>query len=160
MAFYGRTPVPLITAALLLGTLLVYELFAPKGERTDIALYPDDLQMIEDGEKLYAEHCASCHGPNLAGENNWRERKSNGRLPAPPHDETGHTWHHDSRALFNMTKHGPQFVAGDDYQSDMPAFRDILTDREIVQILSFIKSTWPAKVRETHDEIERRAKVK
>ena len=90
MAFHSRTSVPLITAALLLGTLLVYELYAPKGERTDIALYPDDLQMIEDGERLYAEHCASCHGPNLAGENNWRERKSNGRLPAPPRQRLLH----------------------------------------------------------------------
>lgn len=160
MALFGRTPIPLYAAALLLGTLLVYQLYAPKGERTDIELYPDDVQMVADGKTLYADHCASCHGANLAGENNWRERKASGRLPAPPHDKTGHTWHHDDRALFNLTKHGPQFVAGDDYESDMPAFKDVLTDREIVAILSFIKSTWPEKVRETHDEINRRARLK
>lgn len=160
MALFGRTPIPLYAAALLLGTLFVYQVYAPKGERTDIELYPDDVQMIADGKRLYADQCASCHGAGLEGEGNWRERKSNGRLPAPPHDENGHTWHHDDRALFNLTKHGPQFVAGDDYESDMPAFRDVLSDRDIVAILSYIKSTWPEKVRATHDEINRRARLK
>ena len=83
MALFGRTPIPLYAAALLLGTLLVYQLYAPKGERTDIELYPDDVQMVADGKTLYADHCASCHGAGLEGENNWRERKASGRLPAP-----------------------------------------------------------------------------
>ena len=39
------------------------------------------------------------------------------------------------------------------YQSDMPAFADILTDAEIVTVLSYIKSTWPLKLRESHDRL-------
>jgi len=157
MALSGRTPVPLIAAAILLGTLLVYKLYAPKVDAVDMTLHPDDVQFVAEGKAVYDAHCASCHGIGLAGQNNWRERNANGRLPAPPHDETGHTWHHADAALFKLTKHGPQFVAGPNYESDMPAFEGVLTDREILAALSYIKSTWPAKVRMTHDEINKAA---
>lgn len=157
MAFIGRTPIPLIAAAILLATLLAYKLFAPKIEPVEMVLYPDDVQFVAEGKAIYAAHCASCHGADLEGQGNWRERNAAGRLPAPPHDESGHTWHHADAALFKLTKHGPQFVAGPDYESDMPAFEDVLTDREILAALSYIKSTWPAKVRATHDDINKRA---
>ena len=58
------------------------------------------------GSENYQEHCASCHGVNLEGQPNWREYKADGSLPAPPHDETGHTWHHDTKMLFEYTKFG------------------------------------------------------
>jgi len=157
MALYGRTPIPLIAAAILLSTLLAYKLYAPKVDPADMKLYPDDLQLVAEGKALYAGHCASCHGATLEGQSNWRERNAKGLLPAPPHDENGHTWHHDDASLFKVTKHGPQIVAGPDYKSDMPAFEDVLSDRDIVAVLSYIKSTWPAEVRATHDEINRRA---
>ena len=47
------------------------------------------------GETLYAVHCAVCHGANLEGQLDWQTPDENGILPAPPHDETGHTWHHE-----------------------------------------------------------------
>ena len=58
------------------------------------------------GRSVYSEYCASCHGANLKGQPNWRNRNPNGYLPAPPHDETGHTWHHSDQYLFLMTKYG------------------------------------------------------
>lgn len=33
------------------------------------------------------------------------------------------------------------------YLTDMPAFRDSLSDREIAAILSYIKSEWPKDIR-------------
>jgi mono/diheme cytochrome c family protein len=63
----------------------------------------------------------------------------NGRLPAPPHDATGHTWHHPDRELFEITKNGPAGIAPG-YESDMPAFKDVLNDREIWAVLAYIKS--------------------
>jgi hypothetical protein len=45
-------------------------------------------------------------GANLEGQPNWKERQANGRLPAPPHDASGHTWHHPDAQLFGITKQG------------------------------------------------------
>ena len=59
---------------------------------------------LENGFNNYQEYCASCHGVNLEGQSNWRSRNEDGTLPAPPHDETGHTWHHETEMLFEYTK--------------------------------------------------------
>lgn len=117
-----------------------------------VRLSADNPAVVSQGEVLYGQHCASCHGVDLAGEPDWRSRKANGRLPAPPHDESGHTWHHPDAQLFHITKLGVGAAAGlDDYQSDMPAYDDILTDAEILAVLSYIKSTWPEQIRRRHD---------
>ena len=157
MALFGRTPIPFYVAAFLLAALLAYKFYAPSSSDNPWRFKPDDADVVALGKTIYAEHCASCHGVKLEGEPNWRERKPSGRLPAPPHDETGHTWHHDDAALFHMTKFGPQYVAGAEYESDMPSFDGVLSDKEIIAVLSYIKSTWPAEARATHDEINRRA---
>lgn len=107
---------------------------------------------LEAGEMVYAESCASCHGENLEGQPDWRRRLDNGRMPAPPHDEMGHTWHHSDRNLFIVTKGGVQAVVPG-YESDMPAFEGILTDDEIADVLAYIKSTWPQRQREFQAEV-------
>lgn len=108
---------------------------------------PTDAGQVALGASVYREHCASCHGANLEGEPNWRIRKPDGRLPAPPHDESGHTWHHPDEHLFRITKRGlnPP-LAPEGYESDMPAFGETLTDAEIWAVLAYIKSRWPAKM--------------
>ena len=73
-------------------------------------------------------------------------RNARGRLPAPPHDESGHTWHHDDVVLFEVTKYGLAKHAPAGYQSDMPAFGDRLSDDEIVAVLAYIKSRWPQDI--------------
>ena len=35
----------------------------------------------------------------------------------------------------------------------MPIYKDILTDDEIIAVMSFIKSTWPDDLRNRHDEL-------
>lgn len=105
---------------------------------------------IAKGEALYAQNCASCHGANLEGQPDWQTADSNERLPAPPHDETGHTWHHPDRVLFQYTKLGGRealALQGVVFDSGMPAFGDVLTDREIWNILAYIQSTWPERER-------------
>ncbi len=79
-----------------------------------------------------------------------------GRLPAPPHDPTGHTWHHSDKQLFDMTKFGTgALVRG--YQSDMPGFADKLSDADIWAVLSYIESTWPADIRAKQQRLNRDA---
>lgn len=115
-----------------------------------------DPQRIAAGQAVYATHCASCHGTRLEGQPDWTTRRANGRLPAPPHDDTGHTWHHPSEMLFAITKHGlkpPHAPVG--YDSDMPAFAGVLRDDEIWAVLAFIRSRWSEQVRARHDQLER-----
>lgn len=117
---------------------------------------PDDADQVALGQRLYAENCASCHGADLGGEANWRERKPDGTLPAPPHDATGHTWHHPDSQLFAYTKRGVA-LAPEGFKSAMPGFGEVLTDAEIWAVLAYIKSRWPADVRARHAEINRRS---
>lgn len=119
----------------------------------ELSLNANDVELVNLGKKVYASQCASCHGVNLEGQPDWRARKENEKLPAPPHDETGHTWHHSDKLLIDLTKHGPKPVAGPDYKTDMPAFQNILSDKEVIAVLSYIKSTWPEYIRKRHDRL-------
>ncbi|ABU58851.1 c-type cytochrome [Roseiflexus castenholzii] len=101
-----------------------------------------------EGRELYVTYCASCHGVNLEGQPNWRQPLPNGSMPAPPHDATGHTWHHPDDFLFRITKEGGQSVAPQGYVSGMPAFGSVLSDDQIWMVLEYIKSAWPPDVQE------------
>lgn len=105
-------------------------------------------ELVAQGQQIYQQYCASCHGGELEGQPDWRIRKPSGALPAPPHNETGHTWHHPDQLLFEMTKFGVKPFAPEGWISDMPAFKGILSDNQIWAVLAYIKSRWPEKVRE------------
>lgn len=113
---------------------------------------PVTPERINLGRELYGANCASCHGANLEGQPNWKRRLDTGRMPAPPHDATGHTWHHSDRNLFTVTKLGVGAIVPG-YESDMPAFEGTLTDADIVAVLAFIKSTWPERQRDFQAEV-------
>ena len=112
-----------------------------------------DPATIQLGQQLYATNCSACHGANLQGQPDWKHRLASGRMPAPPHDVTGHTWHHSDRDLFNLTKLGVAAVMGDGYESDMLAFGGKLSDDEINAVLDYIKSTWPARAQQSQAKI-------
>lgn len=105
-------------------------------------------QSVARGQQVYAANCAACHGTNLEGQPNWRTRNANGRLPAPPHDASGHTWHHDDQTLFNLTKYGLAALVGSPIETDMPAYDGKLTDNEIRAALAFIRSQWPQEIQD------------
>jgi mono/diheme cytochrome c family protein len=116
---------------------------------------PSDQQLVSRGKAIYASHCAACHGANLEGQPDWRQRLPNGRLPAPPHDLTGHTWHHPDAVLFDIVKNGlmPGRTAPSGYESDMPAYSQLLSDADIVAVLAYIKSTWPPEILALQKEV-------
>lgn len=136
--------------------LLLSIMFAPLigcGKGGAARIDPQNAALVQRGAVVYQERCAICHGANLEGQPNWRERKPNGRLPAPPHDQSGHTWHHPNAMLVEIVKQGlvpPN--APDGYQSDMPAFASQLSDADIGAVLSFIQSRWPEEVRKFRRE--------
>jgi len=114
---------------------------------------PNDSAQVALGRTVYDKRCASCHGANLEGQPEWRVRKPDGRLPAPPHDADGHTWHHADEHLFGITKRGIQAYAPPGYESDMPAFDGVLADAEIWAALAFIKSRWPEEIRKRQERL-------
>jgi len=118
------------------------------------SLRPDDPQVLRVGERIYAQQCAACHGAKGEGQADWRDRGADGLLPAPPHDPSGHTWHHPDEQLFAITKQGlAQLINQPDYRTAMPIYSGVLSDDEIVAVLSWIKAQWPPEIRQRHDEI-------
>ena len=127
-------------SAYLMGLAAYALLRPPAAERIDA----NNPKLVAWGRTVYADHCAACHGAKLEGQADWRRPGPDGRLPAPPHDESGHTWHHDDRYLIHVVQQG--IVAGvdrpPDYQGNMPAFGAVLSRPEIVATLAFIKNSW------------------
>ena len=111
-----------------------------------------DPDLVARGSTVYKQSCASCHGAELEGQPDWRVSKADGTLPAPPHDETGHTWHHSDYHLFQITKWGTAAVVGGDYRSDMRGFAEELDDSDIWAVLAYIKSRWPAHIKAAQAE--------
>ena len=109
------------------------------------------------GAVVYAEQCAQCHGERLEGAPDWRTRNEDGTLPPPPHDETGHTWHHPDRQLFELVKLGGGASAPPGFVSAMPPYQDVLADGDIWAVLAFIKSRWPDNMRRRQADATRRA---
>lgn len=121
------------------------------------ALPYTDAGAVALGRQIYAATCASCHGADLEGQPGWQTRDAEGYLPAPPHDETGHTWHHPDAVLLEIVRRGTAAVVGQGYRSRMPGYAGTLTEAEMRAVLAYIKSTWPARVIETHDRINLQA---
>ena len=119
------------------------------------AIDVSDPALLEIGFNIYNQSCAVCHGRNFEGQANWRSRNAAGLLPAPPHDETGHTWHHPDEILFNLVKFGPGYNL-DGYQSAMRGYQGILSDEEIRAVNSYIASKWPNEVLQTQSQANAR----
>jgi mono/diheme cytochrome c family protein len=150
----NRIGVGLLAAAFafLIGAIIVAQWSGTKS-RAD----PDHGEQVARGKPFYDRLCASCHGARLEGQPNWQDKLPNGRMPTPPHDASGHTWHHPDSVLFGITKYGlvPGKYAPPKYESDMPAFSATLSDEEIWAVLAYIKSSWPADIRKAQLEMTR-----
>lgn len=123
--------------------------------------FSEQSAVIARGAQLYATHCASCHGRDLEGQPDWQSPGADGKMPAPPHNSDGHTWHHDTATLVGITKHGlvpPWAPPG--YRSDMAAFAGVLSDEEIRAVLSFIASTWNDEAKSWQRQIEAQVRAR
>ncbi|WP_371039059.1 cytochrome c [Rhodosalinus sp. FB01] len=119
----------------------------------------EDPSRVANGEAIYGTHCAACHGAALEGAPDWRAPGPDGLMPAPPHDASGHTWHHADALLVDIVTRGTEAVVGGDYRSGMIGFGEVLRKDEILDVLAFIKSTWPEEIVEIHNDVNRRAAI-
>ena len=107
----------------------------------------DDMGKVIAGKALYRRWCASCHGRKLQGQSLWQLQDQYAGRRAPAHDQTGHTWAHSDDDLFFMTREGRFPATPATTISYMPAFRDFLTDEQIVTVIAFIKANWSVGLR-------------
>ena len=115
---------------------------------------PKKALQIKRGKVVSDKFCSLCHGKNLEGKSDWRKRNENGKLPAPPLNGTGHTWHHADELLFGIIKEGLVPPYGPpNYKTDMPAWGTTLSDEDIWSVLAYIKSRWPAEAQKIQMEI-------
>jgi mono/diheme cytochrome c family protein len=92
---------------------------------------PSDASSIGEGRKLYLRHCASCHGPSGKGDGSMALA---GGTPANLTDET---WDHGS-------SDGEIFVViRDGTSSDMEPYKDRLTEKQMWQLVNYIRSLSP-----------------
>jgi mono/diheme cytochrome c family protein len=100
-----------------------------------------EQSQVESGQSVYEKNCSSCHGTRGEATVNWRRPDSDGKFPPPPLNGTAHTWHHPFRVLAQQIKFGAPAGAG-----TMPAFKDILNDEKIINVIAWIQSLWSDEI--------------
>lgn len=128
------------TALLIIGGgAAIFMVRSTPAQAITVNAQPVSAQQLAMGEQLYNTNCAACHGIRGEGQPNWKTPNEKGVYPAPPHNSDGHTWHHaDDLLLEIIAKGGGAFSP----TSNMPGFKDVLTDEEMVAVLAYIKTFW------------------
>ncbi len=114
-----------------------------------------DPAAVRTGRVIYEARCASCHGAAGQARPDWKVPDENGNYPPPPHDSTGHTWHHADGLLHRIVATGASDTVSR-RRSRMPAFGATLTDGEIRAVLTYLKSQWTPAQRIRQAEVSRR----
>ena len=99
------------------------------------------FQHVSQGAKVFQENCATCHGKQAAGAANWRQMGSDGKYPPPPLNGTGHSWHHPLKMLYYTISNGSPGGQG-----NMPAWREKLSQEEIIAAIAWFQSRWPDEI--------------
>jgi cbb3-type cytochrome c oxidase subunit III len=90
-----------------------------------------DAASITEGKQLFTRYCAACHGPGAKGDG------SMALSGGTPSDLTDEKWDHGSTD-------GEIFVViRDGTSSDMEAYKDKLSEKQIWQIVNFVRSLGP-----------------
>ena len=97
--------------------------------------YPKARGVIKEGSKVYAEHCIACHGPRGMGDGT--AGKDLAPSPALLSYLEREPQTADSYLLWTITEGGAAFG------SDMPAFKDLLSEDEIWQVVLYMRAGFP-----------------
>ena len=134
----------LAVVVLILASVLLTACASSTSESIQTSGGDSAVEAPRTGREIFASNCAVCHGAAGEGHPDWRIRNADGTLPPPPLNGHGHTWHHAS------------------FKSAMPAFGDLLSHAEIIEVLAYVKSLWGDKtnlglsIRETQASISER----
>lgn len=139
--------------ALLLGVLALGIRASMRPPRSDAT----NPQLVARGRQVYSAQCARCHGANLEGQPDWKALLPDGSRSAPPHDASGHTWHHPDTLLFDIVKYGGKVYALPNEVNNMPAFGGVLSNEDIAAVIAYIKSTWPPDIQRLQEEVNQQS---
>ena len=109
---------------------------SPLGAQSDKRWYSN--QQVSQGQALFQQNCASCHGQNAESIPNWKQTDANGNYPPPPLNGSAHAWHHDLPLLQRTVREGGQKLGG-----LMPPFEQVLNEQKINSVIAFFQSKWP-----------------
>jgi len=98
-------------------------------------------QQVERGAKLYQSYCSACHGNAAEGAENWQQRNTDQSFRPPPLNGSGHTWHHSYADLEQVIMNGRG-----QGESVMPAWKELLTEQQVADVLAWIQSQWHPKL--------------
>jgi mono/diheme cytochrome c family protein len=107
-----------------------------------------DAAEVQTGQRVYQANCAVCHGANAQGAPNWATPGPDGLFPPPPHDDSGHTWHHSDRVLYESIFNGMNDPLRPGSPLRMPAFGGKLSDGDIRAMIEYFKSLWTVEHRQ------------
>jgi len=97
-----------------------------------------DATQLQRGASVYQQHCATCHGDRGQGTVlPWNVRQADGFYPPPPLDDSAHAWHHSTAVLARVVREGSPPGEG-----KMPAWKDKLSEQEIVDVVVYVTSLW------------------
>ncbi len=92
---------------------------------------------IAKGQQLFEDNCQACHGEKGIGENPGNpEAKDEYGFLAPALNNDTHGWHHSDRGIVNTV------LEGSSRNQRMIAWKEILSNEEVLDILAYIKSLW------------------
>ena len=96
------------------------------------------VSQVEAGRKVFADHCAVCHGDEAQGlAADWRVRLADGSFPPPPLNGTAHAWHHPLSVLLQTIDEGGIPLGG-----KMPPFGSVLTQAEKLAAIAYFQHFW------------------
>lgn len=112
-----------------------------------------DPAQVARGKAVYEKVCLECHGAGGKGQaGDWRVRDAEGHFPPPPLDDSAHAWHHPTAVLLEVIREGS--APG---QGKMPAWKGKLSEREMQDVVAYIKSLWSDEVYALWSKMERQS---
>ena len=129
-----------------------------RNESEGLGAWPPPSRVVALGRSAYQANCAVCHGVNGEGEPNWKTKNADGTYPAPPHDGSGHTWHHPDRVLLEIVGDGGSRFNNETFRSRMLAWREVLTDEEIRAVITYLKTFWGPEERAFQAKVGERSR--
>lgn len=142
-----------VVLGLLVATVVGYLAALYLGDRAEwVPVNPDT---VVAGQAVYEANCAACHGLKGEGEPDWKVQRADGTYPAPPHDASGHTWHHSDSVLLGIMRDGSAASGSASFVPRMPAWGNRLSAVELQAVLDYLKTFWGPRERDWQREVTR-----